>query len=138
MCRSLLVPIVGLPYVRRLRPDPDLCAELAAQVGTEMFFAFTQETMSVDCAAHARHVWFGAVTSGEDPASGSGCAALASYLVEEEVLLAAPTADVLIEQGAPDRPGQVEVLVEVNNRQISRVRVGGRALHIGDGELRLP
>ncbi|MEZ5967368.1 MAG: PhzF family phenazine biosynthesis protein [Planctomycetota bacterium] len=134
----LIVPVRDLPALRRVRPDFAACAELAQRVGAETFYAFTQDTEDADCAVRARHVWFGRVTPGEDPVTGSAAGCLAAYLVHEGVLLAAPTAEVRIEQGAEvQRRGIVDAFVDVEAGKIKRVGVGGRAVHIGDGELRI-
>ena len=86
-----------------------------------------------------RNVWFSGCPPAEDPAAGSDAAALAAYLVYQGVLLAAPTATVLMEHsGGNGRLGRVRALVDVRDREISRVRVGGRAVHVGDGTLYLP
>ncbi len=133
-----VIPMRDLRAIRSLVPYPGLCGQIAEQVGTDMFYAFTQETEDAMAAAHARHVWFGAVTPGEDPVTGSAAGCLGSYLVQQEVLLAAPGAQAFIEQGVEvGRPGMVEVLVDVKGNELSRVRVGGHAVHLGDGEIRL-
>ncbi len=135
----LMVPLADLRTIRGLAPNPGLCAQVAELCGTDMIYAFTQETEDPECAVHARHVWFGTVTPGEDPVTGSAAGCLASYLVFENVLLAAPTAEAWIEQGIEiGRPGRVRALVDVEGGQITMTRVGGSAVHIGDGELRLP
>jgi trans-2,3-dihydro-3-hydroxyanthranilate isomerase len=132
----LVVPLHDLRTIRSLAPDPGYCAKVAELCGTDMLYAFTQETEDPDCAVHARHVWFGTVTPGEDPVTGSAAGCLASYLVFENVLLAAPTAEAGIEQGLEiGRPGRVRALVDVEGGTIARVRVGGEAVHLGDGEL---
>ena len=132
----LMLPIVDLPSMERIAPDPRLCHRVAELAGTDMFYAFTQETHDPAAAAHARHVWFGTVTPGEDPVTGSAAGCLGAYLVFESVLLAAPTASAVIEQGTEvGRPGQVQVLVDAEGSQVRQVRVGGRAVHIGDGEV---
>lgn len=133
----LIVPVRDLPSLTKIAPDFHACRELAQRVGAETFYAFTQDTEDVACAVRGRHVWFGRVTPGEDPVTGSAAGCLAAYLVHEGVLLAAPTAEIRIEQGVEiQRRGVVDAFVDVEAGQIRRVRVGGRAVHIGDGELR--
>jgi trans-2,3-dihydro-3-hydroxyanthranilate isomerase len=133
----LIIPLRDLPALRKLSPDFRACTELAQRAGAETFYAFTQETEDPSCAVRARHVWFGRVTPGEDPVTGSAAGCLASYLVHEGVLLAAPTAEVRIEQGVEvGRGGVVDAFIDVEASRIKRVRVGGRAVHVGDGELR--
>lgn len=135
----LVIPVVDLRALRAIQPVFADCRALAKRAGTDLLYAFTQDTEDPACAARARHVWFGTVTPGEDPVTGSAAGCLASYLVTEGVLLAAPTAEILIEQGAEvGRPGSVRALVEAAGKTVKRVRVGGRAVHVGDGELRFP
>jgi len=57
--------------------------------------------------------------------------------VEERVVHAAPIARLRIEQGVEvGRPGVVHALVDAAGSRIERVRVGGQAVHLGDGEIR--
>jgi len=132
----LIIPVRDLKAIGRVAPDVHFCHEIAELVGTDMFYAFTQETRDPSCAVRARHIWFGTVTPGEDPVTGSAAGCLASYLVTEEVLLAAPVAEVWIEQGIEvGRAGRIQALVVVEGGAIQQVCVGGSAVHIGDGEI---
>jgi trans-2,3-dihydro-3-hydroxyanthranilate isomerase len=135
-----LVPLADLRAIRSIRPDFELCDRVAAAVGTDLFHVFTQDTDDPASSAHTRHVWFGRVTPGEDAVTGSACGCLAAYLVGEGVILAAPTADLVLEQGAEvGRPGTVRARVEVDERgRVRDVRVGGPAVVLGDGCLILP
>lgn len=133
-----LVPVRDLKALRALRPDPWACAELAGQVGTDLFHAFTQDTDDPACAVRARHVFFGTATPGEDPVTGSAIGCIASFLVKEGVVLAAPEVELRVEQGQEiGRPGMVTARIAVRSGEIVRVQVGGAAVHIGDGEVRL-
>ena len=135
----LLIPIRDLRCLKGLTPSPELCLQLAEVLGTERFFAFTQETRDPNCAVRTRNIWFAGCPPAEDPAAGSDAAALAAYLTYQGILLAAPTATVLMEHGSENgRFGRVRALVEVRDGEIIRVRVGGRAVHVGDGTLYLP
>ena len=132
----LIIPLLDLRSIQSVKPNAEACHELAELVGTDMFYAFTQETEDPGCAVRGRHVWFGTVTPGEDPVTGSAAGCLASYLVTEGVLLAAPVAEVWIEQGVDvGRPGKVQALVDVESGEIRQVCVGGCAVHMGDGEI---
>jgi len=132
-----LVPLTDLKALRELKAHPLVCAELARVVGTDLFHAFTQDTGDPNCAARTRHVWWGSVTPGEDPVTGSAIGCIASYLVHEGVILAAPEAEFAIEQGEEvGRPGKVMARIEAHGGKVTRVQIGGRAVHVGDGELR--
>jgi len=135
----LLFPVRDLRCLYRLAAHADLCANVAAAVGTDRFLPFSQETQDPNCAVHARNTWFGDRPPSEDPAAGSDSAAVAAYLTHQGVLLAAPTATVIMEQNNDlGRLSRVVAMVDVRDRAISRVRVGGRAVHVGDGEFYLP
>ena len=132
-----VIPVADLPAMRVLEPSGRHCAELADRCGTDLLYAFTQDVVDSACTAHSRHVWFGTVTPGEDPATGSAAGCLASYLVHEQVLLAAPTAELSIEQGLEiGRPSRIQATVDTDGGRVSRVRVGGSSVLVGDGELR--
>lgn len=134
-----LIPIVDRKALRSMKPQVQVCEELARVIGTDLFHCFTQDTGDADCAARARHVWFGTVTPGEDPVTGSAIGCIASYLVSEGVILAAPEAEFAIEQGEEvGRRGKVTARIEMRSGVVVRVQVGGTAVHIGDGEIRLP
>ena len=113
------------------------CHELARVAGTDLIHAFTQETVDHASTAHTRHVFFGTVTPGEDAATGSAAGCLGAYLVAEEVVIAAPEADLWIEQGhAIHRPAAMRVRVQAAGNKVAQVRVGGRSVTVGEGVLR--
>ncbi len=132
----LIVPVVDLPSIRRMQPDASRCAALAAEVDTEAFYVFTQEVVDHSCVAHARHACFGTLTPGEDPATGSAAGCLASYLVGEGVVLASPSAELSFEQGLEvGRPSRIDAMVDTEGGRPKRVRIGGRAVLVGQGQL---
>lgn len=135
----LLIPVRDIRALSHVRADFKACSELAKTVGTDLFHAFTLDTGDPDCAVRTRHVWWGTVTPGEDPVTGSAIGCIASHLVSEGVLLAAPEAVVQIEQGHEvGRPGKVTARIGTSNGKVKRVQVGGSAVHVGNGEVWLP
>lgn len=134
-----LIPVHDQRALAAVRPDPARCAALAAEVGTDLFHAFTLDTGDPGCAVRTRHVFFGGVTPGEDAVTGSAIGCIAAYLVAENVLLAAPEAEFAIEQGAEvGRPGVVTARVRATGGAVTRVQVGGTCVHVGNGELWVP
>lgn len=134
-----LIPLNDLKALRAMKPHPLVLPELASVVGTDLFHAFTLDTGDPDCTARTRHVWWGTVTPGEDPVTGSAIGCIASYLVHEEVILASPEATLRIEQGEEvGRPGKVTARVERSGGTIRKVQVGGTCVSMGDGEIRIP
>lgn len=132
----LLVPVRDARALSQVRADFQACQELSKRVGTDLFHAFTQETGDPDCAVRTRHVWWGTVTPGEDPVTGSAIGCIASYLVGEGVMLAAPDAVVSVEQGHEvGRPGKVTARIGTSGGKVKRVQVGGACVHVGNGEV---
>ena len=131
-----LIPVRDRRAIGLVRADGKACDQLAKEVGTDLFHAFTQDTGAPDCAARARHVWWGTVTPGEDPVTGSAIGCIASYLVAEGVILAAPAAEFAIEQGEEvGRPGVVFARIGTSAGKVKSVQVGGSAVHVGAGEV---
>lgn len=134
-----LIPLRNVAALRKVMAHPLVCPELSLVVGTDLFHAFTQDTGDPACAVRTRHVWWGKVTPGEDPVTGSAIGCIASYLVHEGVILAAPEAEFAIEQGEEvGRPGKVTARIARQGGGVSRVQVGGTCVHMGEGEIRLP
>lgn len=134
----LLIPCEDLRAVQRIDPVASACRKLAERTGTDLIHAFTQDVVDPSCAVHTRHVWFGTVTPSEDPATGSAAGCLGSYLVHEQVLLAAPDVELTIEQGLEiGRPSRIRVRVATSKGRINEVQVGGTAVLMGGGEIRV-
>lgn len=73
----------------------------------------------------------------EDPATGSAAGPLAAHLVRHERIRSAQ--EIQIFQGAQvGRPSTLWASAEGSVEQLSRVRVGGSAVFLGGGSLRLP
>ncbi len=132
----LLIPVRDRRALQHVRADFQACSQLAQEVGTDLFHAFTQDSGDPGCAVRTRHVWWGTVTPGEDPVTGSASGCIAAYLVGEGVMLAAPEAEFAIEQGEEvGRPGKVTARVRTSGGKVTRVQVGGSAVHVGNGEI---
>jgi trans-2,3-dihydro-3-hydroxyanthranilate isomerase len=132
----LLIPVRDRRALTGVRPDARACAAIAERFGTDLVHVFTQDTGDPSCAVRTRHVWWGTVTPGEDPVTGSAIGCIASYMVSQGVILAAPEAEFTIEQGEDvGRPGQVTARVRTSMGKVQQVQVGGRAVHVGNGEI---
>jgi trans-2,3-dihydro-3-hydroxyanthranilate isomerase len=72
----------------------------------------------------------------EDPATGSASGPLGCYLVRHGVLDDTRARSFVSLQGvAMRRPSRLFISIESHDRTIARVRVGGRAVAVGSGEL---
>jgi trans-2,3-dihydro-3-hydroxyanthranilate isomerase len=73
----------------------------------------------------------------EDPATGSASGPLGCYLATYGVIPENALADHVSLQGAAmGRPSRVHISIDRRGAEITRVRVGGRAVLVGDGALR--
>ena len=72
----------------------------------------------------------------EDPATGGASGPLGSYLLHHRVVDATKARDMLSLQGAKmGRPSQIYISIDSEGEKITRVRVGGRSVLVGRGEL---
>jgi trans-2,3-dihydro-3-hydroxyanthranilate isomerase len=73
----------------------------------------------------------------EDPATGGASGPLGSYLVHHGVVTPAQGARIVSLQGKKmGRPSWIHVDIGTTNGAIDRVRVGGKAVLVGEGNLR--
>jgi trans-2,3-dihydro-3-hydroxyanthranilate isomerase len=72
----------------------------------------------------------------EDPATGSASGPLGCYLLQHRVLDAAAARSFVSLQGvAMRRPSRITISIDSENGAITRVRVGGRSVLVGEGTL---
>jgi trans-2,3-dihydro-3-hydroxyanthranilate isomerase len=138
---QLMVPVRGLEVLRAL-PSGGRGGDLATllrEVGTDCAMCYTTETESPDATVHCR-MFAPGLGVPEDPATGSAAGALGAYLVHHGIV-ATPNgqATLSVEQGLEiGRPSRIEVRIRVGaNREIEEVRVGGVAVTVIEGEVRL-
>jgi trans-2,3-dihydro-3-hydroxyanthranilate isomerase len=138
---QLMVPIQSLRALQRL-PSGGAGAGLAStlrEVGSDCAMCYTLETDSADATVHAR-MFAPGLGVPEDPATGSAAGALGSYLVWHGIIRPHDgVASMIVEQGLEiGRPSRIHVEVAVGNGgEITEVRVGGRAVTVITGEVRL-
>jgi len=134
----LIVPLADLSAARRARPRADLWMERLRDADTRQILIFTLETERNGSTVHGR-MFAPALGVVEDPATGSAAGPLGAYLVRHD--LAASTrgeAKIVIEQGIEiGRPSFLRVGIHHEDREITRVRVGGSCVAVGEGTLAL-
>jgi PhzF family phenazine biosynthesis protein len=136
---DLLVPAAGLEALGALEPDPGRLGAAAGARGLRGVCVTARETREVGALTHSR---FFAPHLGipEDPATGSVHAALGVWLWETGGL-AAPDGTVRFRAEQGDfrgRPGRLAVEVQGTPGRATRVRVGGQAVTVLRGALRVP
>ncbi|SEM09268.1 phenazine biosynthesis protein PhzF family [Stigmatella aurantiaca] len=136
---SLFVPMARRDELWTLFPRTGPLAEATVRHGIQGVFLFTRETVEAGHAAQSRY-FAPAVGIPEDPVTGSASGLLASYLVTHGVLKAPGPGQRLrarVEQGdAMGKPGRVDLEVLGDSAGESRVRIGGVAVTVLEGELR--
>jgi trans-2,3-dihydro-3-hydroxyanthranilate isomerase len=124
----LFIPLANLKAVRRARRPTGL-------EGNVYVFAMSAERPGSQ--AHGRMFAEGLGVS-EDPATGSAQGPLGAYLVAHELVQAAPTTRIRVEQGFEiGRPSILDIEVDRAGPAVTAVRVGGRCVFIGGGWLEI-
>ena len=72
----------------------------------------------------------------EDPATGGASGPLGCYLLRHGFLPAARLSHIVSLQGVKMlRPSRIHISIDSNGGEITRVRIGGRSVRVGDGQL---
>lgn len=126
---QLIVPVASAQALERACPDPRMLAHFRTDAGRYMAYLVHRAT------AARFHVRFFFPTAGgmsEDPGTGSACANLGGYLLDEGV--ARPRTIEVIQGESLGRINRL-LLSPTND---ARIRVGGRVHELGGGALMLP
>ena len=136
--RDLLIPAAGLEVLKSLAPDMARLARLGDERRIRGFCLTSRETLDRDSLIHSRFFvpHYGIP---EDPVTGSVHAAIPVWLWEAGVLKAEQeVARFQAEQGDfLGRPGRLQVELHVADGRPARVRVGGRAVTVLTGSIRV-
>ena len=135
----LLIPLVSRDSVDRASLDRRAFRQCCERAGTPevpaFFFTLDPSGRQGDETVYSRMLAPGFGIT-EDPATGSASGPLGCYLVHHEVLDAAAARRIISLQGAAmGRPSRIHVCIDSQDGGVSRVRVGGRAVLVGRGEL---
>jgi trans-2,3-dihydro-3-hydroxyanthranilate isomerase len=133
----LLVPIISRAAVDRARADARILAGLAERLGGRHLGVFLFSTAAGDDDATVYSRMFApGLGIAEDPATGSAGGPIGCYLVTHGVVPASRAGSIVNLQGvALGRPSRMLIAIDRHDGSISRVRVGGTAVLVGDGTL---
>jgi PhzF family phenazine biosynthesis protein len=138
--RHLYVPIKRRSDLWSLMPQWDALTAEGERHEVRGFYAFTRDAIEPGSAAHGRYF---APSFGvrEDPVTGSASGPLAEYLARYGVLTlpaGGGTVRGRLEQGdVMGKPGRPELEVTGTPEKITDVRIGGFAVTVLEGQLRL-
>jgi trans-2,3-dihydro-3-hydroxyanthranilate isomerase len=137
----LFVPLASRNAVDRVTLDRRTYASVCQQAGTRELplFLFTPDRQgaSGDETVYSRMLAPGFGIT-EDPATGSASGPLGCYLARHGILDSARARSFVSLQGvAMGRPSRIHISIDTEAGNITRVRVGGRAVLVGRGDLNL-
>jgi trans-2,3-dihydro-3-hydroxyanthranilate isomerase len=130
-----MVPLVSRAAVDRAVMDTRAVAAAfeAAKVTRRGLFIFSTEPGPDGATAYSRML--GAAS--EDPATGSASGPLGCYLVKHGLVPPDKAASIVSAQGVKmGRPSRIHIRIDVSSGEITRVRVGGTSVLVGEGLLR--
>ncbi len=135
---QLMVPVKSLDALGRIQVGARRLVEIAHEAHAQLVYPFTFQTIATSAQVHARAFPVG-MNVPEDAATGSAAGSLGAYLVRHRAIPLGNPTGFVIEQGLEmHRPSVINVEVDGTPDHIQAVRVGGTAVTIIEGELRLP
>jgi len=130
-----MVPLVSRAAVDQAVMDTRAVAAAfeAAKVTRRGLFIFSTEPGPDGATAYSRML--GATS--EDPATGSASGPLGCYLVKHGLVPADKAGSIVSAQGVKmGRPSRIHIRIDLAGNEITRVRVGGTSVLVGEGRLR--
>ena len=135
--RDIMLPVKDRKELFSLSFDQNKVSDLNKKTSSIGLHAFTFDTIDPVAIAHCRNF---APLYGipEESATGSSCGALACYLYKYGKLKDKNFENMKFEQGySMNNPSEIFVTLEINNNEIDRVQVGGRAIVSGERNIEI-
>jgi trans-2,3-dihydro-3-hydroxyanthranilate isomerase len=133
----LYVPLKNLAEIRSIRLRQDAWERVLNGFVTPNIFAFTREVENAGSTVHSR-MFAPALGIAEDPATGGASGPLGCYLVRYGVVPSDGTGTAVMtsEQGIEmGRPSFIRIEIDHEGEKITGVRIAGRCVFMGEGEL---
>jgi PhzF family phenazine biosynthesis protein len=132
----LLVPIGDSRQLDSLAPNNDTLLALGNELGVDGFFVFAL-SRNLDQWSTDSRMFCPALGIPEDPVSGNAHSMLAAYLWDLGQFGKNSTAFIGRQGRQMNRPGQVNVRLEVDQGSLLAVHIGGTAVIVSEGTLAL-
>ena len=129
-----MVPLVSRAAVDQAVVDIRAAAAMfeAAKITRRGLFIFSTEPGADGATAYSRMMG-----ANEDPATGSASGPLGCYLVKHGLVPPDKAGAIVSSQGVKmSRPSRIHIKIDLAGGEISRVRVGGTSVLVGEGRLR--
>jgi PhzF family phenazine biosynthesis protein len=130
----LLLPVAAAATLSLIKPDFTALVELGAELGIEGFFPFAIEPDGGRARTRSR-MFCPALGIPEDPVSGNAHAMLATYLWRQPELRPFPAQFTGLQGEYVNRPGTVNVRLELQHSEITAAHIGGQAVTVSEGRL---
>ncbi|MEL6436217.1 MAG: PhzF family phenazine biosynthesis protein [Pseudomonadota bacterium] len=134
----VFVPVAGLDAMQRMKADGAAISALAPTIEGEPaeVYAYCRETIDHTCRWHAR-MFAPHMGIPEDPATGSAAVCFSGVVEHFDGMAEGPNV-YWIEQGIEmGRPSRIRLEVSVKNRVMTNIRIGGFAVQVAEGRLRV-
>lgn len=132
----LVIGVKSLAKLSQAKPDFAAITAMSKKCGFEGFVPFCLETEEPDCSFHSR-AFCPMDGINEDPVCGTGNGSAAAYIAAHNLLDVNGETAWVGEAGLEvGRPGKVSILVTKQADKVTRVKVGGSAVTVLEGELR--
>ena len=128
------VPLVSRAAVDQAVVDIRAAAAMfeAAKITRRGLFIFSTEPGPDGATCYSRMMG-----ANEDPATGSASGPLGCYLVKHGLVATEKAGSIVSAQGVKmGRPSRIHIKIDLAGGEISRVRVGGTSVLVGEGRLR--
>ncbi|MEP6783770.1 MAG: PhzF family phenazine biosynthesis protein [Acidobacteriota bacterium] len=129
-----MVPLASRAAVDQAVIDLRAAAAMfeAAKITRRGLFIFTTESGPDGATVYSRMMG-----ANEDPATGSASGPLGCYLVKHGLVSGDKAGSIVSAQGVKmGRPSRIHIKIDIAGGEISRVRVGGTSVLVGEGRLR--
>ena len=132
----LCVPIHNLDSIGRASTNTAGWTDFSSRRGIGEVYVYTRDTVRHDASFHVR-LFAPGLGIAEDPATGGAAAAFAGAVMQFDTPHDGSHA-ILLEQGVEmGRPSALRLELEVENRELTKARLGGHAVKIAEGRLLL-
>ena len=130
----VFVPLASRAAVDQVVVDRRATAAVfeAAKITSRGIFVFSTEPGADDATVYSRMMG-----ANEDPATGSASGPLGCYLVRHGLVTPAMAGAIVSAQGVKmGRPSRIHIKLDMRGQEVTRVRVGGTSVLVGEGVLR--
>lgn len=128
--------VKSLEKLANARPDLSAIEAISRQQQVIGLTPFTLETLDASFHYHIRAI-APLVGIAEDPVCGTGNGSVSTYLLHHGLISGGQATDLKGEEGQEvERPGCVYIHLEQDSGEITRVKIGGSAVTVLQGEMR--